>query len=54
MYTKATKKSEAGGLWHAKLSMCSSIRVLLPVKHQQSSEKKEVPGVKRTTVQFSA
>lgn len=53
MYTNATKKSEAGGLWHANLSMCYSISVLLQVKHQQPSEKKEVPCAKRTTVQFS-
>lgn len=53
MYTNATKKSEAGGLWHANLSVCYSISVLLQVKHQQSSEKKEVPGAKTTTMQSS-
>lgn len=52
MYTNATKKSEAGGLWHANLSMGYSISLLLQVKHQQPGEKKEVPGAKRTTRQF--
>lgn len=51
-YTNTTKKSEAEGLWHANLSMCCSISVLLQAKHQQSSEKKEVPGAKGQPCSF--